>query len=548
MELDSLTNVLTDVLVIGGGGAGLRAAIEAKTSGASTLIVSKTRVGYGCNTAISAGGIAAATGWTDNRDNSQLHLQDTLVAGHFLSDHILAEVVSSNIPLELNNLSEFGVHFMKEAGRTYVGLTPGHTYPRNVRGERSFGQDFTLPLRTYALGIGVKIAEGISISHLLESNDRVIGAVGVDRRGQIIILQSKAVILATGGAGQLYMNTDNHSSATGDGYALAYELGLSLKDMEFVQFYPTALGRLGKMLISYEMLVFRWGATLRNSLGEDILDKCGLKDPILARRDKIAQAVFLEVLEGRSVGGGVLMDLTTIPKDRVVAGLPPWIPKGRENFIVAPTSHFFMGGVKINHQAQTERDGLWAAGEVCSGVHGANRLGGNALAEVFVFGSIAGKQAAAQAKKVPQAAIPPGQLAKALADLKLLVSSSGGESEKEVREEIKKIMWLNAGIIREKCRLESALEKISALRHVMHLIAVKDARELQRVLELRSRLIVSEIVCRASLAREESRGCHFRSDFPQENNSDWLKNIVITRRGDNMKFSLRPVKLLSCPE
>ena len=542
MELDSINNVLTDALVIGGGGAGLRAAIEARKSGASVLIVSKTRVGYGCNTAISAGGIAAAVSWADNRDNSQIHLQDTLAAGHFVNDHILAEVVSSNIPRELDNLSEFGILFMTEAGRTYVGLTPGHTYPRNVRGEHSFGQDFTLPLRNYALGIGVKIAEGMSISHLLESSGRVVGAVGVDRRGQIIILQSKAVILATGGAGQLYMNTDNYSGTTGDGYALAYDLRLPLQDMEFVQFYPTALGRLGKMLISYEMLVFRWGATLRNSLGEDILDKYDLKDPIQARRDKIAQAVFLEVLEGRSVGGGVLMDLTTIPEDRVVTGLPPWIPKDRENFIVAPTSHFFMGGVKINHQAETEREGLWAAGEVCSGVHGANRLGGNALAEVFVFGSIAGKQAAAQAAKVPQPAVPPGQLGEALADLKSLVASSGKESEKEMRQELKKIMWLNAGIIREKCRLESALGKLSALRHVMHLVATKDARELQRVLELRSRLIVSEMVCRASLAREESRGCHFRSDFPRENNSDWLKNVLITRRGDNMQLSLRPVK------
>jgi succinate dehydrogenase/fumarate reductase flavoprotein subunit len=542
MELDSINNVLTDVLVIGGGGAGLRAAIEARKSGASVLIVSKTRVGYGCNTAISAGGIAAAVGDTDNRDNSQIHLQDTLAAGHFVNDYILAEVVSSDIPRELDNLSKFGVLFMKEAGRTYVGLTPGHTYPRNVRGERSFGQDFTLPLHNYALGIGVKIAEGMSISHLLESSGRVVGAIGVDRRGQIIILQSKAVILAAGGAGQLYMNTDNYGGATGDGYALAYDLGLSLQDMEFVQFYPTALGRLGKMLISYEMLVFRWGATLRNSLGEDILDKYDLKDPVQARRDKIAQAVFLEVLEGRSVGGGVLMDLTTIPEDRVVTGLPPWIPKDRENFIVAPTSHFFMGGVKINHQAETEREGLWAAGEVCSGVHGANRLGGNALAEVFVFGSIAGKQAAAQAAKVPQAAVPPGQLGEALADLKSLVASSGKESEKEMRQELKKIMWLNAGIIREKYRLENALGKLSALKHVMHLVATKDARELQRVLELRSRLIVSEMVCRASLAREESRGCHFRSDFPRENNSEWLKNILITRCGDNMQLSLRPVK------
>jgi succinate dehydrogenase/fumarate reductase flavoprotein subunit len=236
------------------------------------------------------------------------------------------------------------------------------------------------------------------------------------------------------------------------------------------------------------------------------------------------------------------MDLTTIPEDRVVTGLPPWIPKDRENFIVAPTSHFFMGGVKINHQAETEREGLWAAGEVCSGVHGANRLGGNALAEVFVFGSIAGKQAAAQAAKVPQAAVPPGQLGEALADLKSLVASSGKESEKEMRQELKKIMWLNAGIIREKYRLENALGKLSALKHVMHLVATKDARELQRVLELRSRLIVSEMVCRASLAREESRGCHFRSDFPRENNSEWLKNILITRCGDNMQLSLRPVK------
>jgi len=331
---------------------------------------------------------------------------------------------------------------------------------------------------------------------------------------------------------------------TGDGYALAYEMGLPLCDMEFVQFYPTALGRLGRTIVVYETLVVNLGATLRNSLGEDILERHGPGDPLVMTRAKLTRAILREILEGRGVEGGVVMDLTAISPqnlEKAKGQLPPRI-RDKESFIVAPTCHYFMGGVKINERGETGLEGLWAAGEVCAGVHGANRIGGNAFAEIFTFGTVTGSEAAARALKVAPAKPEPREVNQALDDLKSLVRSRGGVAESELRKEMKKTMWFNAGIIREEKRLKESLEKLSSLRQALPLSRVGEIRELHRKIELRNMLLVSEVICRAALMRTESRGSHFRSDYPEENDGDWLQNIFVKRHGQEMKLSRHPVK------
>lgn len=550
MQLKEPTDVKTDVLIIGGGGAGLRAAIEARKAQVKVLIVAKSRVGQACNTSISNGGFAAATGWRDAEDNPQVYLRDTITGGNFVNDQSLVEVIAQGSAQQIEDLAGFGVAFLKKEGRIQLSISPGHSYHRTVRGEHSFGQDFTVPLRKHALKMGVALVEGVLITHLLARDKVVVGAVGVNREGESLIFQAKAVILATGGAGQVYLNTDNAGPITGDGYALAYQLELSLRDMEFVQFYPTALGPLGRTVIEYESLVFRFGATLRNSLGEDILQRHGLKDPLLMTRDRLSRALFREISEGRGEKGGVVMDLTTIPpesmgKARGAIHFP--FPAGTERFIVVPTCHFFMGGVTINEHGETERKGLWAAGEVCAGAHGANRLAGNAITEIFVFGAITGKEAAAWATKTTSVKAEPRYLNEALDYLKSLVFSQGRETERELREEMKKTMWLHAGIIREQKGLKESLRKLSSLYQALPLARIEQPRHLFRVIELRNMLLTSQMICHASLMRQESRGSHFRSDFPQENNQDWLKNIFITRRGQEMELSAQPVKFGKVP-
>ena len=545
MELKESAYINTDVLIIGGGGAGLRAAIEASKAGLKVHIAAKSRIGYACNTAVSAAAFAAATGEKDQRDSVQVHIKDTVTGGHFINDQRLVEAVAQGSPQQVQDLVNFGVSFMQKEGKIRFAPSPGHSYPRTVCTKSRLGYELTLPLRYYAVKAGAKLAEGVCVTRLLTRDGAVVGAAGVDREGQVLIFRSKAIILATGGAGQIYPNTDNAGGMTGDGYALAYKLGLPLRDMEFVQFYPTALGRLGRTIMLYEALVAQLGATLRNSLNEDIIEKHGLRDPLVMTRDRLARAIFLEISEGRGVDGGIIMDLSAIHPEnmeKAIRQLPFAPPAGKKHLIVAPTCHFFMGGVKINERGETGREGLWAAGEVCSGVHGANRLGANALAEVFAFGTIAGREAAAWITKGTSAPPEPENLNEALDDLKSLASSPGRWSEKKLRGEMKKAMWLHASIIREEKGLKETLGEIPSMHQNLSSIKVADPRELHWKIELRNMLLVSEMVCRAALMREESRGAHFRSDYPRENDRDWLRNIYITKRGEEMKLSPQPVE------
>lgn len=545
MALKDSTTVFCDILVIGGGGSGLRAAIEAREMGVDVIVVSKSRVGYGSNTFISKGTFAAATGWRDPRDNPAVHLRDTVIGGRFVNDQKLLAAMTREAGAQVSFLEKCGVNFLKREGTIMVTHTPGHSYPRHVRGAHQTGRDFTLPLREYARKIGVRFAERVFITRIFASKDRIAGATAIAQDGGFLVFVANCLILATGGFAQVYLHTNNVAGMTGDGQALAFALGIPLKDIEFVQFYPTALGKLGSRMLLYEAFVFRAGAKLKNSEGDDIIARYGLSDPMVMTRDRLTRAIMQEILEGRDVSGGVIMDLGTAQEKQLTQLghlLPAVIPQGKKEFIVSPTAHFCMGGIMIDENAESQAPGLFAAGEVCAGAHGANRLGGNALSEVFAMGGIAGRRAALKAREIGRPQLPEREIDAEKARLESLLSK-GDRHPRELRRSIKEVMWYKAGIIRKGRDLEEALGRIEELKSLVPRLQVEDFRGLMNSLELQNMLILTEIACRAALLRTESRGAHYRSDYPEEDSANWLKNIVIRKQDSGMRLEAVPVSM-----
>ena len=543
MALEKLNIVPCDVLVIGGGGSGLRAAIAAKQRGVDVVVVSKSRVGYGNNTFISKGTFAAATGWRDSRDNPDVHLKDSIIGGRFINDRKILKLVTQEAVSQIEFLQRCGVRFYERGGGLGVVHTPGHSYPRHVRGRNRSGRDFIIPLRAYAERIGVRFMDRAFITRLIISRGRIAGATGIARDGVFSAFSASCIVLATGGFARTYLHNNNAAGITGDGHTLAFELGVPLRDMEFIQFYPTALGALGSRLFLYEAFVFQAGAVLRNAFGDDIIAKYGLNDPMAMTRDRLTRAIMQEILEGRGVTGGLIVDLSTVPEEELTALrqlLPSTGTQGENELIVSPTAHFCMGGISIDENAETIVPGLFAAGEVCAGVHGANRLGGNALSEVFSMGGVAGERAAQKALESDQPDLPEKEV---LAEKERLESfiSAGGEDLQELRRDLKDVMWRKAGIIRDEEGLKAALERTRVIAACLRKVHVKDYRELRRYLEFENMVLLSEMVCRAALLRTESRGAHYRTDYPEEDNGNWLKNILIRKQGKKIRLTAVPV-------
>ncbi len=530
MELKIAQTRDTDILVIGGGAAGLRAAIEARKHGVDVVLISESLVGFRNNSMVSASAIAASGIRKEPSDSPEVHFRDTITAGCFLNDRKLVEILTRGATQQVHDLIEFGVDFVKSDGDISVWQIPGHTYPRTISAEEFRGVNITRPMRQYAASIGTHFIEGILVTKLLLAEDTVAGALGIDNKGQALVINAKFVILATGGAGHLYLRTNNAIGLTGDGYALAYEAGAALRDMELVQFYPITLGKHGSKLCLYERLIPR-GATIMNSLGEDILKRHGIDDFVSATRDKVARLIMTEILEGRDIDGSVIFDLSAVPQHEA----REFYHGGQFGEVhVAPAAHFFMGGVTINENGETSIDGLYAAGEVCGGVHGANRLGSNALAETLVFGALAGNRAAARALKMKRAPLPGDEVAAEVERLNELASGSDSGSLDELQQSLKQTMWNKVGIIRDKQSLEDAQGEVVALREHLRSTSVTDFQGLFRAVKLANMLTVAEMVCKASLFRTESRGAFYRTDYPEEDNEQWLKTIEIRCQSGEM--------------
>jgi succinate dehydrogenase/fumarate reductase flavoprotein subunit len=536
VQLSKLHIVSCDVLVIGGGGAGLRAAIEAREAGADVVLVSKTRAGYANNTMISKASFAAPSGWSDPRDNPEVFLKDAVIGGRFINDQQLVAAVAREAGPQIPFLEKCGVKYLEFQGRILAIHAPGHTYPRHIRARRREGSGLTFPLKKYARKIGVRFADSIFITRLLTSKaGRITAATGIARDGKFIALVSKCFVLATGGFGQIFLYTNNAPGICGDGLTLAFEVGAPLKDMEFVQFYPTAAGKMGNRIVLYEDLFLRDKAVLKNAAGEDIVFRHGLDDVMKMTRDRLARAIMQEVVEGRGVKGGVTMDLSRVSEPHLIKYRSLFKDPHKKEFIVSPTTHFCSGGVMINADAETPIDGLFAAGETCAGVHGANRLAGNALLEVFAMGGIAGKMAARKAREFELPQLPEKKIAAEKTRLESF-GTGGHANFRQLRRSLKETMWYQAGITRHAKDLTQALEKIEEIRSGIPALRLNNFREVIRALELQNMLFAAEMVCRAALLRTESRGAHYRSDYPVENDKDWLKNIVIRRQETDIRL------------
>lgn len=523
-----------DVLIVGGGGTGLAAAITAKDMGADVIVASKARVGYANNTYIS-GGMISSPGQGDVNDSSRVHLKDMLISGRFINDPLLSERLAQTAGDLVSFLEECGVTFIGQEGSANAVQFPGHSLPRNVQTTARRGKGYMLPLIKHAQKNGIRFLDNIFIHRLFVQGNKITAAMGFNPEGDVFEIRTKSVILTTGGFAQIYQNNNNASGITGDGHALACELGVPCRDMEFIQFYPT-------WGTFYEFTIAMGGARLFNSKNEDILNKHGLTDLSTLTRDQLSIAVFSEIEQGLDVDGGVALDFKSVSED-FKALLQPFLPKSLSDMgkgqVVKPTAHFCMGGVVVDETGMTAVEGLFAAGEICGGVHGANRLGGNALAEVFAMGRRAGKNASDYARQKEHAWSTESLFKEEKSSLESIYREQG-EDIKQLTLSLKKTVWEKAGIIRNRISLNNALEVIEGIELDLPNMRISRIRDMMRYMELKNMITVSKMVCHSALLREESRGSHYRSDFPQEDNRNWLKSITVRKDNEFLKMEYTP--------
>jgi succinate dehydrogenase / fumarate reductase flavoprotein subunit len=580
-----------DVLVIGAGGAGLRAAIESAHSGASVGLICKSLLGK-AHTVMAEGGIAAALANVDDRDNWKVHFADTMRGGQYLNNWRMAEIHAKEAPDRVKELEALGAVFDRTAdGRILQRNFGGHKYPRLAHvGDRT-GLEIIRTLQDHAVHQPIDVHMECTIVSLLKDGNRISGALGYDReRGRFKLFEAKAVVLATGGIGRAFSVTSNSWEYTGDGQALAYNAGAALQDMEFVQFHPTGMvwppsvrGILvtegvrgeGGILVNKEGRRFMFDDIPENYRGQTADneeegwrytqgDKNARRPPELLTRDHVARAIMKEVREGRgSPHGGVFLDISWISsklsnaEEHIKKKLPSMyhqfkqladIDITKEPMEVGPTTHYVMGGIRVDGDTQMSTvPGLFAAGEVGAGLHGANRLGGNSLSDLLVFGMRAGKYAAEFAARQSSAKVDTQQAdAVVRVALEPFDRAGGGEGPYQVEHDLQTMMQALVGIVRREDEMRRALEALKTLKERARKVSVTGNREYNpgwhTALDLQNLLTVSEIVARAALERKESRGGHFRDDFPEKDPSYGKFNIVI-RRGANgeMQVTREPI-------
>jgi succinate dehydrogenase / fumarate reductase flavoprotein subunit len=569
-----------DVIVIGAGGAGLRAAIEASASGVSVGIVCKSLLGK-AHTVMAEGGMAAALANVDDRDSWKVHFADTMRGGQYLNQWRMAELHAKEAPDRVRELEAWGAVFDRtKDGRILQRNFGGHKYPRLAHvGDRT-GLEMIRTLQDHGVHRGIDVYMECTVIRLIKDGERVVGAFGYDReRGRFRVFRAKAIVLATGGIGRAYKITSNSWEYTGDGHALAYNAGADLMDMEFVQFHPTGMvwpPSVRGILVTEG--VRGEGGVLRNSEGKRFMfddipdnyksqtadnpeegwryvlgDKNARRPPELLTRDHVARCIRREVKAGRgSPHGGVFLDIAWIKEkignaeEHIKKKLPSMyhqfkqlanVDITKEPMEVGPTTHYVMGGVRVDPDTQMSTvPGLFAAGEVGAGLHGANRLGGNSLSDLLVFGKRAGEYAAKFAKENAAGNMSEGDLEAAAAWALEPFARDPRQNPYQVQHDLQDMMQDLVGIVRVEDEMKRALEGLAGLKQRAAQAGVAGNREYNpgwhTALDLDNLLTVSEAVTLAAIERKESRGGHFRDDYPDKDPAYATFNILISKGPD----------------
>jgi len=581
-----------DVLIIGAGGAGLRAAIEAAGAGVSVGLICKSLLGK-AHTVMAEGGMAAAMANVDNRDSWRVHFADTMRGGQYVNNWRMAELHAKEAPDRVRELEAWGAVFDRTPdGRILQRNFGGHRYPRLAHvGDRT-GLELIRTLQDHTVYLGVTVhMEHTVIDLLQDDRGHVCGALAYDReRGRFHAFAAKAVVLATGGVGRAYKITSNSWEGTGDGHALAYRVGAELIDMEFVQFHPTGMvwpPSVKGILVTEG--VRGEGGILKNSEGRRFMfddipdnykpqtasdpeegwrytqgDKAARRPPELLTRDHVARCIMREVKAGRgSPHGGVFLDIAWIKEklpnaaDHIKRKLPSMYHQfkeladldiTKEPMEVGPTTHYIMGGIRVDADTQASTvPGLFAAGECAAGINGANRLGGNSLSDLIVFGKRAGEYAAVHAKERGAVALSDAAIAAATqASLAPFDRGDAGENPYKVQQDLQDSMQDLVGIVRNESEMQEAVRRLAGFKDRSARAGVSGHREYHTgwhaCLDLRNLLTVSEAITLSAIERKESRGGHFREDYPDKSPEFSTFNVAVQRDGSGaMRVMRRPI-------
>lgn len=528
--------ITTDVLVIGCGLAGLMASIEAAQNNVKVILTCKSPAGFGTCTYYSAGSFRCAFG----NYSIEKHFIDTIHTGHFLNDQKLVRHLVTEAPKKIMLLSNYGVSLKLGENRVYVN-----------RKYHMAGSALLMPLINYAQKIGVKILDRYVALDLIKADDKVCGCIFYDiKENDISSIYSKSVILATGGYGGIYLRSDNPRSIVGDGCAIALRAGAELSDMEFVQYFPLCLSEKNRSSWILPIVSGR----LVNRYGEDIIKKYNFKslyEAAVKQRDLLSRIIFEEINSGRGINGSLILeyDVSSIKRigmtnlDKIglsLAELMGFPSRGRIK--IAPSTHFSMGGIKINPDSSTRIPGLYACGEVTSGVHGANRLGGNALTEAVVFGITAGKSAAEYARKTNINIYDSNERITYWKN-RIKRFRTGLISVNNINNKIRELMWNKCGIIKSARELNELIKEIEELKKNLDELKAINTNEIVKAIETINMITLSEIIAKSSLERRESRGSHYRYDYPHRDDKNWIKRIIIKLEGNNLKINYSDVKL-----
>jgi succinate dehydrogenase / fumarate reductase flavoprotein subunit len=548
-----------DVLIIGAGGAGLRASLEALAQGASVGVVCKSLLGK-AHTVMAEGGIAAAMANVEAADSWKMHFRDTMRGGKMLNNWRMAQLHAQESPDRVRELEQWGALFDRtESGEILQRAFGGHTFKRLCHvGDRT-GLEMIRTLQDRGVQQGIDVYMECTVTRLLMDGGRIAGAFAYWREtGRFIVFKAKSVVIATGGIGKAWRITSNSWEYTGDGMALAYEAGAELLDMEFVQFHPTGMvWPPGVQGILVTEAVRGEGGILRNKVGERFMERYDPKKMELSTRDVVARAIYTEVKEGRGTEhGGAYLDISHKPAEYVKKKLPSMYHQFKEladvditkgPMEVGPTCHYMMGGIRVDAEtAQSTVPGLFAAGEAAAGLHGSNRLGGNSLSDLLVFGRRAGLAAAEHAKRTSAASIDDAQIEQAEKELLAPFSNSGTESPYAVHRDLQEVMQNLVGIYRTDEDLKKALVELEKLKERAAKASVEGSRLFNPgwhlSYDLKAMLIISEAVTRSALARTESRGAHSRIDHANPDPVWEKKHNIIVQEASGMKRRESPVE------